>query len=186
MLRPQGFVLVTMYDEFGEAESRIADPGYWCHLPVRIGGGRERKARHLLICRSLDVHFGLAFSASCRQMTPLPDPVMIHDCGLKNRVLLTGDQQLVHTWAKEIADAKIAVFVVTDNNEGPKKWGRRIIAARRDIIRELHRRTKPFTARISSEGRVTQVRFYDGKQWNAVSISKKNPPHVNKYSKTEP
>lgn len=75
MLRPEGFVLFTMYDEFGDAESRIADP------------------------------------------------VMIHDCGLKNRVLLTGDQQLVHSWAKEIAEAKIAVFVVTDNNEGPKKMG---------------------------------------------------------------
>lgn len=139
MLRPQGFVLFTMYDEFGNAESKIADP------------------------------------------------VMIHDCGLKNRVLLTGDQQLVHSWAKEIAEAKIAVFVVTDNNEGPKKWGPRIITAKREIMRELQRRQKPFTARISSDGHITQVRIYEGGQWKAITISKKNPPHVSKYpKKTEP
>lgn len=135
MLRPQGFVLFTMYDEFGDAESKIADP------------------------------------------------VMIQDCGLKNRVLLTGDQQLLRTWAKEIAEAGIAVFVITDNNEGPKQWGPRIIAAKRDIMRELHRRQKPFTARISAEGRVTQVRLYDGTQWKTITVGKKNPPHISKYKK---
>ncbi len=75
MLREAAFLLVTIYEEFGEAESKIADP------------------------------------------------VLIDDCGLKNRVLLTGDQDLVYTWAKEIVEAKIAVFVTTDNNEGPKQWG---------------------------------------------------------------
>jgi hypothetical protein len=135
MLRPQGFTLFTMYDEFGEAESKIADP------------------------------------------------VMIQDCGLKNRVLLTGDQQLVRTWAREIVEANIAVFVVTDNNEGPKKWGPRIIAAKQDIFRELRRRQKPFTARISTEGHITQVRLYEDEQWRNVEIGKKNPPHISKYSK---
>jgi hypothetical protein len=85
MLRPEKFLLVTLHEEYGDAESRIADP------------------------------------------------VMIRDCGPKNRVLLTGDQYLVYTWAREIKEAKIAVFVTTDNNEGPKQWRPRIIAAKRDI-----------------------------------------------------
>jgi len=136
MLRTEGFQIVTLYDEFGDAESKIADP------------------------------------------------VMISDCGFKGRVLLTGDQELVYTWAKEIIEAKIAVFVTTDNNEGPKQWGPRIISARRDIVRELRRRRRPFTARISAEGRVTQVRLYEDGRWKVIAIAKKNPAHRNKY-KTE-
>jgi hypothetical protein len=132
ILRSAGFLVATIYEEYGDAESKIADP------------------------------------------------VMIYDCGLKNRVLLTGDQDLVYTWAKEIREAGVAVFVTTDNNEGPKQWGPRIIAAKRDISRELARRQKPFTARISTEGRVTQVRVHDGTKWNPITIGKKNPPHVNR------
>lgn len=131
MLRSVGFLLVTMYEEFGEAESRIADP------------------------------------------------VMIQDCGLKNRVLLTGDQDLVYTWAKEIAESQIAVFVTTNNNEGPQQWAPRIIKARKDMLRELRRRKKPFTARISTDGRITQVKTYDGKDWKTIHVGKKNPPHIN-------
>jgi len=134
-LRLAGFQIVTLYDEFGDAEFKIADP------------------------------------------------VLIADCGFKGRVLLTGDQDLVFTWAKEIAEAKIAVFVTTNNNEGPNEWAPRIISARRDILRELRRRQRPFTARISAQGRVTQVRLYDGGRWKAVTIAKKNPPHISKYKK---
>jgi hypothetical protein len=126
ILREAGFLLVTMHDEFGDAESKIADP------------------------------------------------VMICDCGLKNRVLLTGDQDLPYTWAKEIVEAGIAVFVTTDNNEGPKQWGPRIISAKGEMLRELGRRTKPFTARISREGRVTQVRVYEGAEWKTIPIRRKN------------
>jgi len=136
MLRANGFLVVTLYDEYGEAESRIADP------------------------------------------------VIIYDCGFKNRVLLTGDQDLVYTWSKEIVEGGIAVFVTTDNNEGPKQWAPRIISARKDILRELRRRQKPFTARISTQGRVTQVRMHDGARWNTISVGKKNPPHVNKQKKS--
>jgi hypothetical protein len=139
LLRPAGFQIVTLYDEFGDAEFKIADP------------------------------------------------VLITDCGFKGRVLLTGDQDLVFTWAKEIAEANIAVFVTTNNDEGPKEWGPRIIAAKRDILRELHRRQRPSTARISAEGRVTQVRLYEGGRWRIISVAKKNPPHTNKYrGKTNP
>jgi hypothetical protein len=103
MLRSAEFQIVTLFHEYGKAESRIADP------------------------------------------------VMIADCGFKNRVLLTGDRGLVHTWAKEIVDASIAVFVTTDNSEGPQQWGPRIIAAKEGILRELRRRHRPFTATISLE-----------------------------------
>ena len=133
MLRAAGFLVVTLYDEYGEAESKIADP------------------------------------------------VMICDCGLKDRVLLTADQDLVFTWAKEIVDANIAVFVTTNNNEGPKQWGPRIISAKKQMLRELRRREKPFTARIAREGRVSQVRLYDGRGWGTINIAKKNPPHQSKY-----
>jgi hypothetical protein len=139
MLRSAGFLVVTLYDEYGDAESKIADP------------------------------------------------VMICDCGLKGRTLLTGDQDLVSTWAKEIAEARIAVFVTTNNNEGPKQWGPRIIKAREDIRRELSRRRRPFTARVSTEGRITQVRVYDGGNWRVITIGRRNPPHTNKYKpKSDP
>ena len=138
-MRSEDFILTTIYEEFGDAESRMNDP------------------------------------------------VIIHDCGLKNRVLLTGDQDMVYTYAKEIAEAGVAVFVVTNNNECPKQWGPRIVAARHGIFRELHRRQKPFTARISKDGVITQVRLYDGIQWKAITIGKKNPPHTSKYKpETEP
>lgn len=133
MLRSAGFLIVTLYDEYGDAESKIADP------------------------------------------------VMIYDCGLKGRTLLTGDQDLVFTWAKEIIDAKIAVFVTTNNNEGPKQWGPRIIGAKESIFRELGKREAPFTASISKEGRILQVRVHDGGKWKAIPIRGKNPPHRNKY-----
>jgi hypothetical protein len=106
---------------------------------------------------------------------------MIAHCGLKEQVLLTSDQELIFTWAKEIVEAKIAVFVTTNNNEGPTQWGPRIIAAKQDMIRELRRRRKPFTARISTEGRITLVRAYEAGQWKTITIGKKNPPHINKY-----
>lgn len=111
----------------------------------------------------------------------IADPVIIRDCGLKNRVLLTGDQDLIYTYALEVREAKIAVFVTTDNNEGPDKWGPRIIAAKQDIWRELSRRAKPFTARISREGRITQVRLYEKGGWKSVVIGQKKSPHRNRH-----
>jgi hypothetical protein len=133
MLRSAGFLIITLYDEYADAESRIADP------------------------------------------------VLIYDCGFKGRVLMTADKEMAFTWAKEIADAAIAVFVVTNNEEGPKQWGPRIIAAKRYILRELRRRAKPFTATISSEGRISHVRIYENGKWRTIQIPTKNPPHENKY-----
>lgn len=110
----------------------------------------------------------------------LVDPAIIADCGLKNRVLLTGDQDLVYQYAAEIRDAKIAVFVTTENNEGPDVWAPRIASAKPDILKELRRRKKPFCARITSEGRVGQVRVYEAGDWKTISIGTKNPPHENR------
>jgi hypothetical protein len=114
------------------------------------------------------------------------DPAIIQDCGIKNRVLLTGDQDLIHTYAREIREAKIAVFVTTDNNEGPDKWAPRIIAAKPDIWRELRRRKKPFTATISKQGRITQVRLYENGAWRTTVIGRRNPPHINRQKQNEP
>jgi len=127
MLRSAGLHVVTLYEEYGDAESRIADPA------------------------------------------------IIQDCGFKGRVLLTGDQSLVYTWAKEIVDAGIAVFVTTDNNEGPTQWGPRIITAIDDVTRELNRRKKPFTARISKEGQITLVRIFERGEWTSIPIRRKKP-----------
>ena len=135
MLRDAGFVLRTTFDEYGEADSRIADP------------------------------------------------VIIASCGLLNRVLLTGDQDLIRTWNKEIIQAEIAVFVTTDNREGPNQWAPRIIAAKDGILRELRRRKKPFTANISKDGHITQVRVYDGTKWKTISIRKKNPSNYEQTRK---
>jgi hypothetical protein len=138
------------------------------------GSGTQWTKRQLLKCR------GLSRSMKPASVERLGDPTIICDCGLKNRILLTGDQDLVYTYAPEISKAGIAVYVTTNNNEGPDQWGPRIIAAKGDIWRELKRRKKPFTARISSDGRITQVRLYVGRRWNTISIGAKNPPHENK------
>lgn len=138
MLRATDFpTVVTIYEEYGNAESKIADP------------------------------------------------VIIYDCGLKNRVLLTGDQDLIYTWAKEIIEAGIAVIVTTNQNEGPKQWGPRIIAAKNDMMRELRRRRKPFTAKISKEGRISSVRVYDGAEWRTINIGKKNPSNFQRRNKSK-
>jgi hypothetical protein len=125
MLRAADFQIVTLYDEYGEAESKIIDP------------------------------------------------VMIADCGFKNRVLLTGDRDLIRTWAKEIVEANIAVFVTTDNHEGPRIWGPRIISAKKGILRELGRRNPPFTATIAADSSISQLRIYEHSQWKSIEVRKK-------------
>jgi hypothetical protein len=135
MLRDAHFILRTTFDEYGEADYRIADP------------------------------------------------VIIAHCGLMNRVLLTGDQDLIRTWNQEIIQAKIAVFVTTDNREGPDQWAPRIVAAKEDMFRELRRREKPFTANIAKEGRISQVRVHDGTEWKTITIRKKNPSNYERKRK---
>jgi hypothetical protein len=113
----------------------------------------------------------------------IADHVIIASCGLLNRVLLTGDQDLLRSWNNEIIQAKIAVFVTTDNQEGPNQWAPRIIAAKNDILRELARRQKPFTANIAKEGRISLVREHDGTEWKSITIRKKNPSNFERTKK---
>ena len=113
----------------------------------------------------------------------IADHVIIASCGLLNRVLLTGDQDLLRTWNNEIIQAKIAVFVTTDNREGPNQWAPRIIKAKKDILRELDRRQKPFTASIAKEGRISLVREHDGTQWKTITIRKKKPSNYEQKRK---
>jgi hypothetical protein len=134
MLRTAGFQFVTIYEEFGDAEARIADPTF------------------------------------------------IIDCGFKGRTVLTGDQDMIFTYAKEIMEAGVAVFATTDNNDGPKVWGPHIISAKGDILRELRRREKPFAASISREGRVALVRIRDGTQWKTIPLKKKKPSNYDRSS----
>lgn len=101
------------------------------------------------------------------------DPEIIADCGKAKTILLTADADLEFTYAAEITKAKIAVFVLTNNNDGPGKWGPRIINAKRDIERELARRRKSFAARISTDGRITRVRMYYRKKVKVINISAK-------------
>jgi len=142
--------------------------------------GREKLA---MMLRQEGFHLVTHFEEYGIEKSAIGDPAIIFDCGLKNRVLITGDQNMIYAYAKEIIDARIAVFVTTDNNEGPSQWAPRIIGAKSDIWRELKRRQKPFTARISNQGRITQVRIYAGGRWKTIQIGKKNPAHESKYKK---
>ncbi len=96
------------------------------------------------------------------QRIKVDDPEIIAYCGRKRKklVLLTADKDLEFTYAPEITKAKIAVFILTNNRDGPDKWLPRILAAKLDMERELSTRAKPFAARINTEGRVIQVRRY--------------------------
>jgi len=100
------------------------------------------------------------------------DPEIIAYCGSKRDklMLITADQDMEFTYAPEIRKAKIAVFIVTNNHDGPDKWLPRILAAKLDIEREIFTRAKPFAARISAEGRVTQVRRYFKKKDKVFQI----------------
>jgi len=128
------------------------------------------------ILRTSFEHFG---EADAR----IADPVIIASCALLNHVLLTGDGDMPRNWNQEIIGARIAVFITTDNHEGPAAWGPRIIAAKEDILRELRRREKPFTATIAKEGRVASVRTYDGTKWQTIAIRKKNPSNYERSRK---
>ncbi len=99
------------------------------------------------------------------------DPEIIADCGKAKTVLLTADSDLEFSYAAEINAAKIAVFVLSNNNDGPEKWGPRIINARQDMEREIRRRRKSFSAQINAEGRVSRVRIYYRRKTKEIHIS---------------
>jgi hypothetical protein len=112
------------------------------------------------------------------QRTRVSDPEIIADCGLSRWVLLTADRDLEFTYAAEITTAKIAVFILSNNHEGPSKWGPRVVTAKPRIETELGRRRKPFAAHITAEGHINQVRLYYKKKTKVIRIAKKSKKQV--------
>jgi len=91
---------------------------------------------------------------------------------------LTADADLEFTYAAEIRGAKIAVFILTNNHEGPDVWGPRVVSAKSYIERELGRRRKPFAAHITTESRINQVRLYYKKKTRVIKIAKKTTKQI--------
>ena len=99
------------------------------------------------------------------------DPEVIEACRKLGRSLITADDDFLYTWAAEIRRAKIAVFHLSNNYEGPDIWGPRIASARLDIERELRNRAKPFTANISRDGRISYILRYYRKKTKKRQLS---------------
>lgn len=100
------------------------------------------------------------------------DPEIIADCGKRKRILLTADGDLEYSFAAEIYNAKIAVLLLTNNTDGPLRWGPRIISALAEINRELSRRRRPFLMRLSAESYITQIRLYRKKGARVIRLPK--------------
>jgi hypothetical protein len=100
------------------------------------------------------------------------DPAVISECKKIKRALLTADNHLPFTYAAEIRQSKIAVILLSNNHDGPDKWAPRIVSARLDIEREIHLRAKPFTAHVSTEGRVSYVMLYYRKKTKKKHLRK--------------
>ena len=96
--------------------------------------------------------------------------------------MITADGNLEYTFALEITAAKIAILLLGNNNEGPAKWGPRIIAALPEIDRELAVRKRPFLMRLSADGTIAQLRLYrtNGTRVVKLSITRKRREELDK------
>jgi hypothetical protein len=99
-----------------------------------------------------------------------PDPKIATECGKRKNILLTADPDFEHTYGAEISEAKIAVFLLTNNHDGADIWGARILSAKADILQELWRRRKPFVAHVTTEGCVNLVKLYYRKKTKTILI----------------
>jgi hypothetical protein len=104
----------------------------------------------------------------------ISDPEVISECGRLKYPLLTADGNMPFTFASEIRNAKIAVFLLSNNHEGPEVWGPRVISAKLDMEREWYGRAKPYTAHINREGRVSYVMRYYRKKVKKTSLQKRD------------
>jgi len=102
-----------------------------------------------------------------------PDSKIALECGKQKNILITADPDFEHTYGAEIIESKIAVFYLTNNNDGAELWGARILSARNDMLRELGRRRKPFVAHITTEGIVNQVKLYYKKKTKTINVAKR-------------
>jgi len=101
-----------------------------------------------------------------------PDPAIAQRCGQEKNILVTADPDFETLYAAEVRASKIAVFFLTNNEEGAEIWGARILSAHQDIERELGRRRKPFIAHISTEARVSKVCLLYKKKVKVIHIRK--------------
>lgn len=113
------------------------------------------------------------------------DPEVIAHCGKSHMVLISADYDFEAMYAKEIRAAKIAVFVVSNNHEGPDKWGPRIVSAKDEIFDQLKRRKKPFVGFIGESGRVTKVRLYRRDKIKEIPIAKYTGPQRQRKDKSK-
>lgn len=90
----------------------------------------------------------------------ISDPDLIAQCGRRNHVLITADSRAEYTYAAEIMNAKIAVILLSRNNDGAISWAQRLITAKDAIEEQLSTRRKPLLIRLALDGRLTQVRLY--------------------------
>jgi hypothetical protein len=100
----------------------------------------------------------------------IQDPQVIADCGQTGTILLTADSNLETTWAAEIRQAKIAVVILSNNTDGAKKWGQRIVDGMPEIEGQLRKRSKPCAIRLNPQGKVNQVRLYYKKKTRIIHI----------------
>jgi PIN like domain len=80
------------------------------------------------------------------------DPEVISECGRLKHALLTADGNLPFTFATEIRNARIAVFLLFNNHEGPEVWGPRVISAKLDMEREWYGESKALYRAHQSRG----------------------------------
>jgi hypothetical protein len=104
------------------------------------------------------------------------DPEIIEFCGKKHLVLISADYDFQSMYAKEIRAAKIAAFVVSNNHEGPNKWGPRIVSAKDEILFHLKNRNKPFVGLISETGRVSKLWLYKRNATIEIPLAKYTGP----------
>jgi len=95
---------------------------------------------------------------------------VIADCGSTRTILLTADSNLETTWAAEITRAKIGVVILSNNTDGAKKWGSRIVQAMPDIVAQLKKRRKPYAVRLNAMGKVNHVRLYFKKSSRVIPV----------------
>jgi hypothetical protein len=100
-------------------------------------------------------------------------------------VLMTADADLEFMCGSEISASKVAIFVLSNNHEGPDKWGPRIIKAKEQIFLELKRRKKPFVGHIGESGRVTKVRLYRGTEIQDILLATYSGPVKRKGKKKQ-
>ena len=112
------------------------------------------------------------------QGTLIEDPQIIADCGKRNTVLITADSDLEFDFGAEIYSAKTAVLILGNNNDGPNKWGPRILTALQAIEDQMAMRRRPFVLRLGAEAKLIQVRLYRKPKDRVIRLNIKDAEFV--------